>query len=305
MFLINRGYHKKCDISFFEFFELKNMISNSLLNIFNSKFKHSRDFPLAFPKEMERVLMNLERMRPLILVDPGKQLENSLNFKFVSERLAKKLLEDQSLHELFISWNFSKVMKHSEILLKYIFRHSSNKYFECDLIPAHCKSNIQSIHFKKMFAITKDVLIDFKINNSYIKQVMQDFSSVKHHICKEKTFYDHVGGASFLSPLIDHIYINLFGDPVTKNLFLNVDADDVKYKQKIFFCRLFCNKIGSHDFEDLRSIHDRLNITKKQFDVFVRSMQDYIGNVQLPLYQENEIVDLVRSLEPYIVCHEN
>lgn len=291
--------HKNLSLSCFEFFELKNMITNSILTIYNSQSKKPSEFPISFPKEMERVLSNLDQLRPLILFTPLKKIENSDELKFMGESLAKKIYEDKLLHELFSAWKFSKFIQHSEIMLKYIFKFSSNHYFDCDLIPAHCRTNIRSHHFKRMFEITKEVLTQFKINDS--RKILQDLSSLKHLICNEKTFYEQIGGAQFISQCLDHIYINLFGDPLTKNAFLNVDPEYVKYKQKIFFCRLFRNKIGSYDLDDLKVIHERLNISKEQFNVFVRSAQDYMGNIRLPMEQGSEIIHQLCSLEPYIV----
>lgn len=294
-------YHKKYEIIFSEFFEMKNILTNSILDIYNASFKHSKQFPITFPKEIDRIFSNIEKLRPLILVNPSRNIETRLDLQFLSETLSKKMLENKLMQKLFLPWQLSKVIKHSEIVLKYILKYSSNNYFECDLIPAHCKSEINSEQFNIMKEITKNLLTDFRISKEFVSRAIQDFQFVKNHICKEKTFFEKIGGSSFVSPCIDHIYVNLFGDSLTKHLFLNVDGDYVKYKQKIIFCKIFRNKISSNDFDDLKAIHSRLKISDTHFKIFVKYMKEYLINAEINNEDSASMLKEVTSLEPYIV----
>ena len=296
-----QSYHKKIEITYFEFFEMKNIFNNLFLDIYNSSIKYAKDFPITFPLEMERIFSNVECLRPLIISNPTKNLEKSINLKFISELIANKITQDKEMNALFASWSFQKLVKHSEIILSFIFKFPSNKYFECDLIPAHCKANIKSKHFMKMCDFIKTLLTHLKINRNLLNRAMQDLYAMKHHIIKENTFFDKIGEAAFVSPCIDHIYINLFGDTLTKQFFINSDGDYIKYKQKMFMCKVFQNKIGSSDLDDLKSIHSKLNISKVQFERFIKYVHEYISIVQLPLNDEIEIANEIKSFEPYIV----
>jgi len=296
-----QSYHKKLEITAFEFFEMKNIFSNLFLDIYNSSIKNAKDFPITFPIEIERIFSNIECLRPLIISNPTKNLEKSINLKFISELITNKITQNKEMNPLFASWSFQKLVKHSEIILSFIFKFPSNKYFECDLIPAHCKANIKSTHFLKMCDFIKNVLLDLKINRNLLNRAMQDLYSTKHHIIKENTFFDQIGGAAFVSPCVDHIYINLFGDLLTKHFFINSDGDYIKHKQKIFMCKVFQNKIGSFDLDDLKSIHSKHNISKVHFDHFMKYAQEYISIAQLSLTDEMEIVKEIKRFEPYIV----
>lgn len=294
-------YHKNFDITFFEFFDFKNIIINSLLNIHNANINRNNMLPISFSSEIERVFKNVEKTRKLLLINPTRDMENVLNIKLISEILSKRLLEDKEIQQLFSAFSFEKLMKHSENILNYIFNFSCNKYVECDLIPAHCKSDIKLFHFHKIEIKVKEILSELKIKQEMIRRAIQNLQMTKPHICKEKSEIEKFSRDSFISPCIDHIYVNLFGDPLTKQYFMNVDGDYVKYKQKIFFSRMFKNKIGSHDFDDLKAIHARLNISKEEFEKFIFYFQSYLTNLQITKKQEEETVKEIRKYEPYII----
>ena len=279
---------------------MKNIITNSLLEIYNSSIKNYKSYPITFPKEIEKIFSNIEKLRPLIL--PSRNLENGINLKYIAEIISKKLLQQKVINELFMSWSFNRFTKHTEYFLRYIFKFSTNRYFESDLIPAHCKVTIKSSHFSIVRETILKVLSESNnINPELIKRAIQDLDCSKHHICKEKTFYENIGGDSFVHPCIDHIYVNLFGNPATKHFFTNADGDYVKYKQKIFFCKVFQNKIGSQDYDDLKAIHARLNISKDHFDLFIKFMKDHMTLTQMQLSEEEFIVKEIKNFEPYIV----
>ena len=139
------------------------------------------------------------------------------------------------------------------------------------------------------------------ISNEDIRKIKLAFERIRNRISREQPLLERIGGKSIVDSYIETVYTYMFGLPETQPFYLNAEEEYVKYKQKMFFCRVFNNEIDSVDLMDLKMIHEKMGIKKKHFDIFVKFSREILLDLGVEGNDLELLIDRIRFLEHSIV----
>ena len=289
--------HCQIGLDWRECFEMKNILYNNLI-------LEKKD--LAETKDLELFHQNLQHLHKYILNEPNaySYLEGSIDPTLLRDEFTRNLSKTNNLHTIFNNWTSEKVAEHNKYLVNYMLKLKENPYNLEDLIPAHCKAFITTKDFNLMKKAFHSSLIQIKVKDDNLKKIMLEFEQTRYNISREKTLLDKIGGLGSINTFIDIIYVFLFGSEETKSYFVNSDIEYVKFKQKLFFAKIFSGKINHVDLIDLKAIHYKMGVTSEAFEIFANFCQ--IGLMDLKLKEPivDAIMEKIKSLKSFI-CEIN
>ena len=144
-------------------------------------------------------------------------------------------------------------------------------------------------------------LIQSNISTEDSSKIKLAFERTRNRISREQPLLERIGGKNIVDSYIETVYTYMFGLPETQLFYLNAEAEYVKYKQKVFFCRAFNNEIDSVDLMDLKMIHEKMGIKKKHFDIFVKFSREILMDLGVEENDLELLIDRIRFLEHSIV----
>lgn len=144
-------------------------------------------------------------------------------------------------------------------------------------------------------------LTQSNISNEDISKIKLAFGRTRNRISREQPLLERIGGKNIVDSYIETVYTYMFGLPETQPFYLNAEAEYVKYKQKVFFCRAFNNEIDGVDLMDLKMIHEKMGIKKKHFDIFVKFSREILMDLGVEENNLELLIDRIRVLEHSIV----
>jgi hypothetical protein len=185
-------------------------------------------------------------------------------------------------------------------MVDYLLKLKENPYKLEDLTPAHCKVFITAKDFNLMKKAFHSSLIQVKIKDENLKKIMLEFEKTRHHVSREKSLLEKMGGLNMLNLLIDNIYVFLFGSEETKSYFINSDIEYVKFKQKLFFIKMLSGKMDHVDLVDLKAIHYKMGVNSEAYELFVKFCQIGLMDLKIKEPYIDAIIEKIRSLKAYI-----
>lgn len=295
----NLKIHSNVGITWKECFEMKNTILNTLLD------KKTLDFPKGFHNFQQ----NLHYLHKYILAEPNLyhpifENSNSFDYEFFYDLFLHFLRKTKSFNLFFSSFSKEKLQKHAEYILDFITKSPKNSFDLVDLIPEHCKIHINDQDFFEVMNALALTLNEMKLNNDQYSRLMLNFERTRGYISRNESFLVKKGGSEFVDRLIENIYVSIVGSQETKKFFVDVDTEYVKYKQKIFFSRLFRNQIDGVDLVDLKAIHEKLGIQNKHFDDFLRFSSESLFAQGLSPKQISFVIEKIEFFRHFI-CQNN
>ena len=287
----NKEIHQKIGVSWYECFEMKNLLFNQFLDkktlVFNDQFQLFRN--------------NLQNLHKFFLEEPNQYvLKFHIDFKTLVNSFTNAIKKHKGLNDVFWGFNIERLIKHSEYMINFLMNSKHNHYQLNDLAAAHCKHYINNQEFSQLFHIFSSVLQENQCNSEEIMHLQGNFHKTQNYISQEQQIYDKIGGIECVDNFIEIMYISLFGSNETKNYFKNYDMENIKYKQKIFFSKLFKNEIDSVDLVDLKAIHEKLEIREKHFDSFIKFASETLIALRINEKLIPTILEKIQFLKPSI-----
>lgn len=290
---------EKQDFSWQQCHEMKTVIRNELLD----------GKTLNFNDEFNLFDHQLHNLHKFILNEPNPyQLDLNLTIidpKLLINLLFQAITRQKSLKKLFDSWSVDRMQDHCKYIVEYILNSPLNPYKSCDMAPAHSGSFITRKEFNIILECFYACLIKMKCKNDEINKLMVNFESIRHFISREKHLCEKIPNFQHcVEHYIDVLYVHMFGNQNTKHFFKNSDLDYVKYKQKLFFLKLFRNEIDDVDLTDLKAIHWKMGIKPQHFELFSKSTYDSLTETQINPEYVGIFMEKINGLKEYI-CSEN
>lgn len=290
-------FHEKLGISSKHLLELKNIIFNYCLEIAgidqNNPILNQNLINLHFG--LQKLSFILSTPNPYEFIEPKQ-----INFNQLREIFIKFITKDQKLVKLFEKWEPERLKRHCVSILDYLFQISRNKILINDLIPIHCRKFITKLEFKNLGESLKNALIYMELDQNIIDKILTNYDYSFHNICREKSILDLIGGQNTINLIVDSMYVQLLGAQDTKTFFAHSNTNNLVFKLKIFFNRILDNKITYDDLIDLKVIHHKMDIKDKQFDFFLKSLEEALGDLQIQSELINLILEKFRKIRCYI-----
>lgn len=292
---INKNAHSSLGINWKDCYEMKNLIINNLL---------CRE-SIHLKEDLIKFWSNLQSLHKFILNQPNFY-ENDINIFLQAPMMAstfcKAITQQKSLEKLFGKWSLARIQNHCMYIVEYITNSPKNKYNLCDLPPAHCPVYINREEFNATLSAFHLTLSHLKIEEDEAAKMMINFERTRYYISREKQLEERVVGnlENFTDNFIEYIYTYLLGHQETKSFYLNTDPEYIKYKQKLFFLKMFKNEIDSVDLIDLKAIHFKLGVKPKHFEIFYKLSQESLFDQKLDPFSMRIILNKLNFLKKYI-----
>lgn len=287
--------HNKEGFNWRQCFELKNIFMNTL----------SDRKCLTFGEDFGRFALNLQDLHKFLLNEPNSYQPGSKHYSVKLESLISNfsnlLIRNKILSRLLGSWTPKRMEDHCKYMVEYLTNAPDNVYKLSDIAPTHSCCFVTSKEFNAVSYTLLTTLIQMKCNKEEISRLMVDLERTRHFISREKTLDEKIGEiANMTDHFIETIYINLFGSFDTKHFFLNTDAEYIKYKQKLFFLKVFRNEITSVDLIDLKAIHWKMGVKQKHFDLFLKFSNDFLVESKLESVYVKIILEKLKGFMDFI-----
>lgn len=280
-------------------FEMKNVLINSFLD----------GKTLTFKQNSNNFLQNISNLHKYIFSEPNLYQPDDTNLS-VDQNLfvplfCKALENNKELSKLFSFWPISRLQNHCKQMLYFLIRSPHSVYELNDLIPTHSGCLITNKEFYILYEIFYSLLKEIKTNEEEIDFLLSNLEQTLSYISRENIYKKFINEIPKICDLyVESIYVPLFGNIHTKKFFYNTDINYIKYKQKLFFIKLFRNEIGRTDLVDLKAIHSKIHLKDAHFDLFLKFSEETFVEMHLDPIFLKIILQKILKLRRFICVDE-
>lgn len=280
-------------------FEMKNILINCFLD----------RKALTFKPSTEKFLSKMHYLHLYIMNEPNiyqPDIENSsIDINLMVSLLCKSLVRNKDLSKIFGFWSVARLQNHCRYMVDYLMKSKSNPFLLCDMAPIHSGCFITNKEFSLVYEILQSLLKDMKGNEEEIAYILCDLERLRHHVSRESLKAEKIEDLSSICDLfIESLYVYMFGNNDTKAYFKNTEMCYIKYKQKLFFLKLFKNELESADLIDLKAIHSKMGIKKQHFDHFLKFAEECLLEINLNPFYVSRYLKKMSHLKSFICIEE-
>jgi len=286
---------KKENFCWQQCFELKTIIRNELLDMKTLNFHD--DFKL-----FDHQLHNLHKF---LLVEPNPYQpdlnESSIDPQLLISLLCHATISEKSLQKIFGSWTINRMQNHCKYIVEFILNSRKNPYKLCDMAPAHSATFITKKEFNAVLNCFHSCLLKMDCKKDEINKFIMNFERTRQVISREQSINEKIDDLSYcVDQFIENLYFYMFGNPDTTQYFVNSDLEYVKYKQKLFFLKLFKNDLDDVDLVDLKAIHLKMGVKPQHFEVFLKYSYDSLIEAHIEKEYVEIFINKIKGLMDYI-----
>ena len=297
-----KAVHKKIGLDWKHCFEMKNIFINNLID----------GKKLSFPVDLDRFMTQIHYFHKFILPSPNQYQPDhqtySIDMQLFISLFCHSLNKQKTLAKVFGSWPILRLQEHCKYLVEFLINSPKNPYKLCDLTPTHCGAFISGNEFNIVLNVFYSILTQMKCKKKEIDNLLIDFERTRYCISREKRLMEKIDSnvipTDVVDTYIENLYAYMFGCPETKQFFINSDIEYVKYKQKLFYIKLFNCGIDSIDLVDLKAIHYKLGIKNSHFEAFIQFTEESLQEIKIEKCFIKLMLDKIKFLKDS-VCSES